>query len=116
MSLIDERMTKCTRLVCAEADDGQGGQRAAWTDGDSFMAAIAKSGTTERTIAQRRDIVEEYTVTVEKGIVLKYDEIFRREADAQVFRVTSNIIDRQTPDSAGLQIGNVRAERWEVPS
>ena len=116
MSLIDERMTRCTRLVCSESDDGQGGQRAAWTDGEAFMAAIAKSGTVENTTAQRRDIDETYTVFVEKGVNLRFEDVFRRESDGQVFRVTSNIADRQTPDSAGLQIGDVRAERWEVPS
>ena len=38
--------------------------------------------------------------------------MFRRDADGQVFRVTSNGDDVQTPDAATFQFQQVSAEEW----
>ena len=116
MSLIDEAMTKCTMLDKSTASDGQGGFTREWTDGASFDAAVIKDSSMQARIAEKQGVTELYTVTVQKGLSLDYHDVFRRESDQAIFRVTSNQDDKETPARATFQIGQVTAERWVLPS
>jgi hypothetical protein len=53
-----------------------------------------------------------YTVTTSRAIVLEYHDVFRRESDGKIFRVTSDGDDLYTPKSAGLDMRQVTAEEW----
>jgi hypothetical protein len=57
-----------------------------------------------------------YTVTTEKGLIMQFHDVFRRERDGKIFRVTSDGDDKYTPDSANLNIRQVTAEEWSVPA
>lgn len=115
MSLIDEKKELCVRLTISAAGDGMGGYDGGWTEGAEFLAAIVKGDTVATRTAEKQDIAERFTVTVDKGLVLDFHDVFRRKSDGAVFRVTSNIKDSETPPRATFQIGQVYAERWELP-
>lgn len=114
MSLIDVMMEECVMLDKRTVSDGLGGFSYEWTEGAPFRAAIVKNTTLEARIAEKQGVTELYTVTVDKGLVLQYHDVFRRVSDGLTFRVTSNIRDSETPTVASFQIGQVTAERWEL--
>lgn len=116
MSLIDEFMTSCVMLDKVSVPDGLGGFSYSWTEGAEFTAAIVKDTTMQARIAEKQGVSELYTVTVYKGAALQFHDVFRRVSDSAVFRVTSNTTDSETPERASFQIGQVSAERWEIPS
>lgn len=116
MSLIDEYMTSCVLLDKRSVPDGLGGFSYEWTDGAPFTAAIVKDSSLQARIAEKDGLTELYTVTVYKGAALQFHDVFRRVSDSAVFRVTSNVTDSETPERASFQIGQVSAERWEIPT
>ena len=70
----------------------------------------------EARVAQSQGVKSMYTVTTKRNKVLEYHEVFRRERDGKLFRVTSDGDDKFTPDSATLDMRQVTAEEWEVPT
>ena len=116
MSLITEAMTDCTMLDKTTQPDGQGGIERVWTDGASFQAAIVKDSSMQARMAEKQGVTEVYTVTENKGMDLDYHDVFRRESDGQIFRVTSLQRDSETPQRATFQIGQVTAETWVLPT
>lgn len=114
MSLIDVMMEDCTMLDKRTVSDGLGGFTTEWVDGAEFRAAIVKDSTMAARVAEKQGVTELYTVTVDKGLSLQYHDVFRRQSDGAIFRVTSNIVDSETPSVATFQIGQVTAERWEL--
>lgn len=114
MSLIDSMMEPCVMVDKKTVADGLGGFTTQWVDGAEFNAAIVIDSSTEAKIAEKQGVTELYTITVQKGMPLAYHDVFKRVRDSQVFRVTSNIKDKQSPDVASFSIGQVSAERWEL--
>lgn len=114
MSLIDVMMEDCTMLDKRTVSDGLGGFTTEWVEGADFTAAVVKDSTMEARVAEKQGVTELYTVTVGKGLALQYHDVFRRQSDGAVFRVTSNVVDSETPAVATFQIGQVTAERWEL--
>lgn len=114
MSLIDVMMEECVMIDKTTVSDGMGGFITKWVDGATFNAAIVKDSTLEARVAEKEGVTEVYTITVPKGIRLEYHNVFRRVSDNAIFRVTSNIVDKETPVVASFQIGQVTAERWEL--
>jgi len=107
-------MEDCVMLDRRTVSDGLGGFTHEWTEGATFSAAIVKDNTLAARVAEKQGVTEVYTITVARGLTLQYHDVFRRIADGAVFRVTSNIVDSETPDVATFQIGQVTAERWEL--
>lgn len=116
MSLIDTMKEACTMLDRQTIPDGLGGFSYAWVDGATFSAAIVKDTSTQARTAEKQGVTELYTVTVDKGLALDFHDVFRRDSDGAIFRVTSNITDNKTPNVASFQFGQVSAERWVLPS
>lgn len=114
MSLIDVMMDECIMMDKQTVSDGMGGFITKWVEGANFKAAVVKDTTLEARIAENEGTTEVYTVTVQKGISLVYHDVFKRLKDGATFRVTSNIVDSETPSVASFQIGQVNAERWEL--
>jgi hypothetical protein len=85
-------------------------------DGAQFDAAVTKDSSMQARMAEKQGVTEVYTVTVNKGMPLDFHDVFRRESDGAIFRVTSNITDSETPARASFQIGQVTAEKWVLPS
>lgn len=112
MSLLSEAMTSCVILDKRTTPDGYGGVTTEWVDGAEFRAAIVKDSSMQALQAQQQGVTGVYTVTTEKTVVLMFHDAFRRESDGKVFRVTSDGTDSATPQSAGLNMRQVRAEEW----
>ena len=114
MSLIDTMMEPCTMIDRRTVPDGMGGFTTQWIDGAAFEAAIVKDNTLNARVAEKEGVTEVYTVTVPQSVSLDFHDVFRRESDGAIFRVTSNIIDSKSPSVATFHIGQVTAERWAL--
>lgn len=116
MSLYSDMLEPCLRLLPETGEpDSQGGGAIAWTEGERFSALIVKNAAREVERGERRDVVETYTVSVDAGRPLRYNEVFRRLSDGATFRVTSNGADCAAPAAASVQIARATAERWVLP-
>lgn len=114
MSLLSEAMEDCTLIDKTTVNDGYGGFTTAWQDGATFKAAITFSTSIEARVAEAQGVTSRYTVTSSKSITLEYHNVFRRESDGKIFRVTSDGDDSYTPKSAALDMRQVTAEEWEI--
>lgn len=115
MSLLEEAYTSCTMIAETVQSDGYGGYSAGWTDGADFCAAIVFDMSAEAQQAEAAGVASRYTVTTSRNCMLKFHDIFRRESDGKIFRVTSDGDDKYTPASAGLDMRQVTAEEWRLP-
>lgn len=112
IGLMAEAREPCTLLDKVSVPDGQGGFTREWTDGAQFQAAIVKDTSMQARTAEKQGVTEVYTVYIDKDAPLEYHDVFRRNSDGAIFRVTSNTTDSTTPTRASFQVGAVSAERW----
>ena len=116
MSLLDNAYTDCTFIIATKEKDGYGGWRKVYADGDTFQAAIVQDISMQTRIAQQQGVTSTYTVTTKKALTLEFHDIFRREKDGKIFRVTSDGDDKHTPPSASLDMRQVTAEEFTLPN
>ena len=114
MSLLTEAMEKCTMIDKTTVPDSYGGFTTSWVDGASFTSAVVLDNSIEARTAEKAGVTALYTVTTGKNINLQYHDVFRREKDGKIFRVTSDGDDVHTPDSATLNMRQVTAEEWAL--
>ena len=114
MSLIDDFKVTCTLLEKSRVPDGEGGWTVKWVDGMKFQAAIVHNTTIEARVAEKEGMASTFTVTTEKNMGLDFHDVFRRETDGDIFRVTSDHQDVQTPNRASFQFSQVTAEKWQL--
>lgn len=115
MSLIDALKEPCTMIEKKRVPDGEGGFATAWSDGAEFDAAITFNSSMESRRAEKDGVTSLYTVTTSKDVLLRYHDVFRRNRDGKVFRVTSDGDDVQTPRCASFRFSQVTAEEWALP-
>lgn len=116
MSLLSEAMENCILLNKQTMADGYGGYITTWVDGAEFTAAITFDTSMEARTADKVGVTSLYTVTTSKALILQYHDVFRRVRDGKIFRVTSDGDDKFTPASANLNMRQVTAEEWSLPS
>lgn len=119
MSLIDEYMEMsggCVMLDKRTASDGIGGYKITYVEGAEFSAAITLDTSIQARVAEKQGVTALYTVTTSRALNLQYHDIFRRKSDNKVFRVTSDGDDKLTPPSATLDMRQVSAEEYELPT
>lgn len=116
MSLLSEAMESCVLMDKRTVPDGYGGYVIEYIPGAPFNAAIVLNNSMEARIAQQQGVTAMYTVTTTKALNLQYHDVFKRTRDNKVFRVTSDGDDKKTPASASLNMRQVSAEKWEIPS
>ncbi len=112
MSLLNDMMEECTMIDKTTVDDDYGGYKIHWQDGASFQAAITFDTSMQARTAEKQGVSSMYTVTTKRGVVLGYHDVFRREKDGKILRVTSDGDDKYTPSSATLDMRQVTAEEW----
>lgn len=112
MSLLNDAMESCTMLDRRIVDDGYGSYVTVWTEGVHFDAAVTFDTSVEARIADKQGVTSLYTVTTNKTIILQYHDVFKRNGDGKVFRVTSDGDDKYTPNSAAINMRQVTAEEW----
>jgi hypothetical protein len=108
-------MEECTMVEKTRIPDGEGGFITEWADGVVFMASITYNSSMEARVAEKQGVSSMYTVTTEKNAMLEYHDVFRRNRDGKIFRVTSDGDDIQTPKVATFQFSQVTAEEWSLP-
>lgn len=113
-SLLSQAMSKCVKLEDTMTSDGMGGYSRTWADGAEFQAAIVFASSVEARRAAQEGVSSLYTVTISRDEMLSYHDVFRREKDGKIFRVTSDGDDSFTPPSAGLDMRQVTAEEWKL--
>ena len=113
MSLLSNAMEKCVFLSKRRVNDPGGGDITQWEEGAKFDAAIVFDNSMEARTAEKAGVASRYTVSVPKGIQLEYHDVFKRQRDNKIFRVTSDGDDVQTPNVASFQIAQVSAEEFD---
>ena len=103
-------------LIKTIVSDGYGGYVTTWTEGVSFNAAIVFDTSIQARQAEAAGVSSLYTVTTGRSLILEYHDVFRRERDGKIFRVTSDGDDKYTPASASLDMRQVTAEEWQLPT
>lgn len=116
MSLLHEAMETCTMLDKTTVSDGRGGFETTWKDGASFKAAVVFDSSMEARRAEAQGVTALYTITTGRTTNLQYHDVLRRESDKKIFRVTSDGDDKHTPASAGIDMRQVTAEEWVLPT
>lgn len=114
MSLLSDAMENCTMIDKVTSNDGYGGFETAWQDGAQFTAAITFNSSMEARTAQAQGVSSLYTVVTPKTVTLMYHDVFRRESDGKILRVTSDGDDKKTPAAATLDMRCVTAEEWKL--
>lgn len=114
MSLLSEAMESCTMQDKTTVADGYGGVITVYNDGAKFDAAIVLDNSMQARAAEQQGVKALYTVTTNKSINLQFHDIFRRNRDGKIFRVTSDGDDDKTPASAYLNMRQVSAEEWSL--
>ena len=113
MSLLDEYFTPCQMMDRRTGRDPYGGYTQGWFPGAEFEAAVVLDDSIQAQTAAANGVTGLFTVTVRKPMRLEYHDVFKRLSDNQIFRVTTRD-DKATPDSASLNMRQVRAEEWEL--
>lgn len=117
MSLLDEFTESCNIIDKRTVADGYGGGFiTGWTDGAEFDAAIVLDTSMQARIGESQGVTNLYTITTKKNVNLQFHDVFRRNRDGKIFRVTSDGDDKHTPASANLDMRQVTAEEWSLPN
>lgn len=116
MSLIDEFKSPVCFLEKKRVPDGEGGFVTTWQEGAKFSAAIAFDTSIEARVAEKQGVTSVYTISTEKSVVLEYHDVLKRLFDGKIFRVTSDGDDKYTPASSALDMRQVTAEEWSLPT
>lgn len=113
MSLLLDAMEDCVMIDKTTQPDGYGGVKPVWVDGAPFQAATVYDTSIEARRAQKEGVTNLYTVTTPRSVNLMYGDIFRRESDGKIFRITSDGTDKKSPVSSTLDMRVVTAEELE---
>ena len=92
--------------------DGMGGYDVVYADGEEFKGAITTDSSTLAKIAEKDGVTSLYTLTTHRNIPLTKFDIVKRLSDNQMFRITSNPEDIQSPQFARLDIKQASLEKW----
>lgn len=116
MSLLNDAYEKFIIVDRQTSSDGYGGYNVTWVDGAEIDAAVVFNSSVEALTAQAAGATALYTITTSRAVNLQYHEVLRRVRDGKLFRVTSDGNDNYTPVSATLDMRQVQAEEYVLPS
>lgn len=116
MSLLDEFKSPVCFLEKKRVPDGEGGFVTSWQEGAKFSAAITFDTSIEARVGEKQGVTSVYTITTSKSVVLEYHDVLKRLYDGKIFRVTSDGDDKYAPESATLDMRQVTAEEWSLPT
>ena len=114
MSLLDEAMEEFKIMNKSKVSDGYGGYVTTWTEGAGINAAAVLDQSVEALTAQAQGVTGIYTITTKKSLTLEYHDVIKRVSDGKIFRITSDGDDAKTPNSASINMRQVRAEEWSL--
>ena len=116
MSLLDDSMETFCFIDKTRIPDGEGGYHTEWTESAEFTANARYDSSLQAKIAEAQGVTSLYTITTRKDVVLEFHDVCKRKSDGKIFRVTSDGVDNKTPSSAGLNMRQVSAEEYSLPT
>ena len=116
MSLLDDMMEQFHIMDKVTSDDGYGGVTTEWKEGATFQGVATFDTSMQARAAEKQGVTSMYTVTTSKSVVLQYHDVIKRDRDGKVLRVTSDGDDKYTPASASLDMRQVSAEEFVIPT
>ena len=116
MSLLDDMMEQFHIMDKVTSDDGYGGVTTEWKEGATFQGVSTFESSMQARAAEKQGVTSMYTVTTSKSVVLQYHDVIKRDRDGKVLRITSDGDDKYTPASAGLNMRQVSAEEFVIPT
>ena len=116
MSLLDNAMETFVMIDKTTAPDGYGGFESVYTEGAEFQAVAVFANSTESRLAAVNGALDRYRITTRRSINLQYHDVLKRSRDNKIFRVTSDGDDNYTPAAATLDMRQVRAEEYVLPT
>lgn len=116
MSLLDSAMEPFVFVDKSRQPDGEGGYITTWSEGAEITANARFDSSMQARIGEAQGVTALYTITTRKSVTLEYHDVIKRLRDGKVFRITSDGDDNSTPDSAGLNMRQVNAEEWSIPT
>lgn len=114
MSLLDTMKETFTVLDRTTVPDGLGGFSYQWFDGAPFDAVLRKDTSEAAVVAQQQGVNEIYTIIVNRATLLDFHDVFRRDSDGAVFRMTSSTRDAAAPAQSSVPIAKGTCERWAL--
>jgi len=114
MSLIDEMMEEFEIINKVKVSDGEAGFITEWMPGAKIQAAVVLDSTMEAQIGQAQGVTSVYTVTTKRNVALEYHEVIKRVRDGKIFRITSDAGDIVSPGISGIDMTQVKAEKWSL--
>lgn len=116
MSLIDAMMDKFIILDKISVSDGEGGFDTMWSEGAEIDAVVTLDTSMQARIAEKQGVTSVYTVTTNRDVILPFHTVLKRKSDGKIFRVTTDGGDKQSPSISSLNMAQVNAEKWELPT
>lgn len=116
MSLVDNAMEDTIIMDKITAPDGYGGVKTTYVEGAKVKVAYSFDASTQARIAQQEGVTNRFTLTTKKSVIFRFHDVVKRVRDGKYFRVNSDGDDNNTPNSAGLDLRQVEAEKWEITS
>lgn len=114
--LWESELESAVLLVKTFIPDGRGGVIPSYVDGVTIQAAFSFSSSEQMRIAEAQDAIPRYIITTRQNINLQYHDVLRRVRDEKVFRITSDGDDNKSPAVSTLNMRQVEAEEWEIPT
>lgn len=116
VSLLEQYAKKCVIMVKERNADGAGGWiPAPWTDGAEFVNRMAIDTSTVDRVAENQEVASNYYGLIDKDVRLKFGDYFKDTSSGNVFRVTNNPDEKQSPNSASFSLKHITFERTELP-
>ena len=116
MSLLTDTFESFAMMDKTTVEDGYGAFISHWTQGAEFSAAATFDSSIQARIAGVQGVTSLYTITTTKAITLEYHDVVKRLSDGKILRVTSDGQDKKTPASATLNMRQVSAEEFTLPT
>lgn len=114
--LWESQLEKAIILTKTYVDDGRGGVIPTYKDGLEIDATFGWESSDQMRIAEQANAVPRYTITTRKNINLQYHDVLKRKRDNKIFRITSDGDDNASPNVSSLNMRQVEAEEWELPT
>lgn len=114
MSLVKDAMEKSYIIDKTTTPDGYGGVITKYVEGAEILVAYSFNTSTQARIAAVQGTDNRFTLLTKRSVILRYNDIVKRDRDGKYFRVTSDGDDNRTPKAAGLDLRAVEAEEWEI--
>lgn len=114
MNMLLDSFEDCTMLDRTTVADGYGGFISTWADGAPFQAVVNLDDSTAARVAAVQGVTGRYTVITKATVELNEFDVFRRESDGLILRVTDK--PKKTPQAATMGLRKVKAEEWRMPN